>query len=213
MNHSTILILLTCISLSACQHSSDNPKLVAEKYWQAIKTGDITAAKQFVSSNSQANLDAYLTLPDEEKMPLSNIDLGDELATVTTYITDKPTTIDNTESISFETVLVMENGQWKIDASRTQVPAPIKTVEPPKNSLSDSLQENLNTMDDALEEGADILNKLMQEGSKEMSDSLLKGMNKMNDALKEAVEKMKQRQEQQEKPESGSGNKNDEGLI
>lgn len=210
MKHSTIFILLTCLSLSACQQSTESPKLIAEKYWQSLKTGDFSTAKKLVSTTTQANLDEYLALADEEKSPLTNIEFGSELATVTTLISDNPNAI---ETNSFETILVMENGQWKIDASRTQVPAPKKPVEPTQKPLSDSLQENLNTMDDALEEGADILNKFMHEGSKEMSDSLLKGMNKMNEALKEAVEKMKQRREQQETPESDTNYKTEEGLI
>ena len=221
MKYSILFTLLACISLTACQQNNDSPKLVAQKYWQSLKNGDIATAKSLVSTNTQADLQTYLALPDEEKIPLANIELGAEQATVITLITVKPPAIDTNKThaaddehpVNFETVLVLENGQWKIDASRTQVPAPkIPANTSTDKHLPDALQENLDSMDNALEEGTDMLNEFMREGSKEMSESLLKGMNKMNEALRDAVDNMKKRRELQEDPES-SNNKNGEGLI
>lgn len=222
MKSLTLITLLACLSLTACKENSETPKLVAQKYWQSLKNGDIATAKSLVSINTQAELQTYLALPDEEKIPLSNIDLGAEQATVNTLITVKSAVIDTNQihdpaadhAINFETVLVLENGQWKIDALRTQVPAPKKpTTSSNDKQLPDALQENLDSMDNALEQGTDILNEFMREGSKEMSESLLKGMNKMNDALRDAVDKMKKRRELREDPEPSTNNKNGGGLI
>ena len=130
------------------------------------------------------------------------------MAIVHTTITNQPATTNqsqNPNQINFDTLLVMEDGEWKIDAAHTQLPT-LKQSNKPSNSnqLSDALQKNLDSMDEAIEQGSDMLNNFLQEGSKEMSESLLKGMNKMNESLREAIEKMKQRREHEN---------NDEGLI
>lgn len=222
MKSLTLITLLACLSLTACKENTETPKLVSQKYWQALKNGDIATAKSLVSTNTQTDLQTYLSLPDDEKTALDNIELGTEQAIVSTLITVKSTVNDTNQihdpdadhPINFETVLVLENGQWKIDASRTQVPAPKKPIISSNDKhLPDALQENLDSMDDALEQGTDMLNEFMREGSKEMSDSLLKGMNKMNDTLKDAIDKMKKRRELQEDAEPSTNNKNGEGLI
>lgn len=221
MKSSTFIILLACVCLTACQKNTETPKLVAQKYWQSLKNGDYASAKSLVSTNTQTDLQTYLALPDEDKRPLSNIELGAQQATVITLITDRPATIDTNKnhtaddehSINFETVLVLENGQWKIDASRTKVPAPKKITNASNDiQLPDSLLKTLGSMDNALEEGADMLKEFMREGSKEMSDSLLKGMNKMNQSLRDAIDDIEKRRELQEEPEPFR-NKNGEGLI
>jgi len=204
MKYSQLLILLASVSLTACQKNIDSPKQVAEKYWLALKQGDSAAAHLLTAKNTQADLERYLALPDESKISPDDIKLGNEIASV-------PTTLAN--QIEFDTILVLENGEWKIDASQTQLPvAPIQADPSNDNQISESLQKNLDSMDEALEEGADMLNEFMQEGSREMSESLLKGMNKMNESLREAIEKMKQRREQQESTPPPE-NKKGEGLI
>lgn len=201
-------ILLTSISLTACQLQTDSPRQVTEQYWQALKNGNSAAARQLVSSSSQPEFDQEEALPADNKLPLDDISLGTEQMTVTTIITH------NGQHIAFDTVLVQQDCEWKIDASRTHIPA-IKTPEAPaEEQIPDALQENLDSMSESLEEGAELLNELMQEGSKEMSESLRKGMDKMNEALREAMEKMKQRREQQEsEPAPEQQNNNGEGLL
>ena len=216
MNHSILCVLLASSFLVACQQNTDSPKQVAKKYWQALKSGDTVTTKQLVSKNTQTNLDNYLALPDNQKMALDEIKLGEEKTTVHTTITSLTSNASQNQSashVNFETILILEEGKWRVDASRTQIPVPQKQETPSKdNQLSESLQKNLDSMDEALEEGADMLNEFMQEGSKEMSDSLLKGMNKMNESLREAIEKMKQRREQQDSLQPPA-NENGEGLI
>lgn len=216
MKHTILFALLACTSLAACQQTIDTPKQVSEKYWNALKSGDIATAKSLVSKNTQANFDSYLALPDDKRITLENIKLGEEKTTVHTTITSQASDTNqnqDSDQFDFETILVLEDGQWKIDASRTQVPVPQRQEQPSSNDqLSEALQENLDSMNEALEEGADMLNEFMQEGSREMSESLLKGMNKMNESLREAIENMKQRREQQDSPQPPA-NENGEGLI
>jgi len=200
MKHTLLITFLSFFVLSACQQTS-TPEQVAEQYWQALQSGDITTAKKLVSKNSQGELVVYLSIPDDKKPALSSIKLGETNASINTTINGQ---------INFETILILEGGEWKIDASRSQPPSPQQPDQPSDfEQLSDNLQEN---MGHALEEGTDMLNKFMEEGSNEMSETLLKGMNKMNEALREATEKMKQRREQQA-PQQPDNNNDGEGLI
>ena len=216
MKHIPLIPLLACIGLSACQQNTSPPAQVAERYWQSLKSGDVAAAKLLVSKDSQSSLDSYLALPDDKRISLDNVNLGEEKTSVHTTITSQSNDAKqtpNADQFDFETILVLQDGEWKVDALRTEIPAPQK-VDPPSNNdqLSDALQENLDSMDDALEQGADMLNEFLQEGSKEMSESLLKGMNKMNESLREAIENMKQQREQQDSPQPPA-DENGEGLI
>ena len=219
MKLSNTLIILSCLSLAACLENANTPKQVSEQYWQAIKNGDITAAKKLVTKGSQPDMDNYFALSSEDKISLDEILLSDEHARVKTTVISKTTNLDQTEQeksrTAFDTILVLEDGHWKIDTSRSQLPSLEKTADVSSDQLSEAFQENLDTMDEALGEGAEILNKFMQEGSKEMSETLLKGMNKMNESLREAVEKMKQRREQQkqEQPANEPESQNGEGLL
>ena len=210
MKLSTILIVLASINLIACQQETDSPRQVTEKYWRALKNGDSETARQLVSNTSQHDFDQEMARPENIKIPLNEISVGTEQMTVTTIITS------NGQHIAFDTVLIQENGDWKIDVSRTQIPV-VQAGEPQTEApLPDALQENLDSMNEALEEGADMLNEFMHEGSKEMSESLLKGMEKMNESLREAMDKMKERREQQESeqaPADQNNNGNGEGLI
>ena len=175
------------------------PEQVAEQYWQALQSDDITTAKKLVSKSSQGELNNYLSLPDDKKPALNSIKLGETNTSINTTINGQ---------INFETILILEGDEWKIDASRSQPPSPQQPDQPSDfEQLSDNLQEN---MGQALEEGTEMLNKFMEEGSKEMSESLLKGMNKMNEALRDATEKMKRRREQQAPQQP---NNDGEGLI
>jgi hypothetical protein len=206
-----LITLFITFSLTACMEKSDSPKQVAQKYWDALKAGDHATARKLVSKDSQQNFETYLAQPSEQKTAIDKITLGTEVATVTTVISPKDTTPDNSHTL--ETVLILENGQWKIDASQTQLPAPAITseeeLEKLAKQLSESMQENIDSMDDALTEGMEMLDEALREGSHEMGESLLKGMNEMNEALRESIDRMKERRLEDQSIDEDTG----EGMI
>jgi len=213
MKNKTSITFLICLILGACQQNTDTPTQVSEKYWQAINSGDLSTAKSLVTKESQGNLIDYFSLPDNKKITLNEIKLGKEKTSIHTTITSLPANTNNTDQFYFETILVLQNGEWKIDAALTQIPT-VEDIDsaPGDNQLSDALDKNLESMNETLEQSSDILNEFMQKGSKELSDSLLKGMNKMNESLRDAIDKMKQRQKDQESTDLDR-DKNGQGLI
>ena len=201
--------------VSACVEKTDSPRQVAEKYWNALKNGDQATARKLVSKGTQQNLDAYLALKPDQKTSLGEISLGAEQTTVITIIYPKSTATGIQHEL--ETILILEDGQWKIDAARTQPPIPITTneeeLEKLAEQLSESMQENIDTMDDALTEGMQMLNKTLEDGSKEMGESLLRLMNELNDSMQKSIDKMKQRREQQMQEQNQPDPSQGEGMI
>ena len=202
MKISFLYIFIFAISSTGCQRQADQPVEIAEKYWHALNNGDDATARQLTSTTSVGSLNHYWSLPDQDKSALKNLSFGKQQASVSTIVNTAQ------HQRTFETTLVLENGEWKIDAARTleaAIPSPVKN-----DSQTDSLDKSLDDMDDALKESADMLNQFMQEGSREMSESLRKGVDQMNDALRDALDKMKQRRQQQRDP---SNTEDGEGLI
>ena len=205
-----LVISLLPIFLSACMHQAENPRDVASQYWQALKAGDNETARSLVSSNSRQSFDDYVAQPAEQRTPVGEVTLGKEQTTVVTVIYPDGSAPDDFNT--FDTVLVMENGHWKIDAAETVVPRPPpsqRELDELADQLSESMQENIDTLEDAMNEGMKMLDEVLREGSRDMGESMLKGMEEMNRALRESIEEMQQRREQKPAQKEGDG----EGMI
>ena len=130
--------------VSACMEKADTPKQVTEKYWDALRVGDQVAARKLVSKGTQQNLDAYLALKPDQKTSLGKISLGAEQTTVTTII--YPINAAPGIQHETETLLILEDGLWKIDAARTQVPVPIAKNEEELVGVQHGAAEGLETL-------------------------------------------------------------------
>jgi len=191
-----LLFLLLSFTLFACTQPAEDPKAIADKYWQHIQTGNINEAEKLISKNSQQALQTHRNRLDEN----TKINNGKATTIVTTTIT----TIDsdnNRHTETFNTVLVLQQGKWKVDVEQSQIPpAPDEKEKKMKqlgDELSESMQKNIDSMDNAINQGMEMLNEALHEGSEEMGNSLLQMMNELNTTMKESIDKMKQRREQQ----------------
>lgn len=223
MKYPALITLLAVTCLSACQPNTDTPSQVTKKYWQALKDNDLAGASELVSKDSQNHLSRYFALPEDQKIPLDEIYIGTEHATVITVISPESSAADEAPgqsqsdipTMTFETILTLEDGRWKVDAARTQEPV----LQKPDESSRDASSPDLDTapLNEALQESAEMLNQFMHESSKEMSETFLEGMDKMNEALREAIDKMKQRREQEQEPAQPPANESSdadhEGVI
>ena len=191
------LILLLSISLVACTQTENDPAIVANKYWQHLQAGNFTEAEKLVSSDSRHTLSAH----SERMASISKLDNGEAKTIVSTTITTINPDSNVSHTQTFDTVLVLQNGQWKVDASQSLLPPPLITKEEELNKLteelSDSMQENIESIDEAMTQGMEMLNEALHEGSKEMSESMLQMMNELNSTMQESIDKMKQRRQQQ----------------
>ncbi len=211
-----LLTFFTVVLISACTQTADNPRSVAAQYWQALKQGDTETARSLVSANSQQAFDSYLVLPPEQQTAIGEINLGSQQTTVVTIIYPEGNAPDDYRA--FDTIMVLENGAWKIDATQSFIPPSSKPagreLEEMAEQFSESMQENLDTMEDAMAEGMRMLNEVLREGSKEMGESMLKGMEELNESMQESIEQMQKRREQQRnEPATPQGDESGEGVL
>jgi len=188
-------------------HQADDPREVASNYWQALKKGDNETARSLVSTESQQAFDDYTALPADRKTAIGNVSLGTEKTTIITLVYPDVNVPDDFDT--FDTVLVMEDSKWRIDAERTIIPRPApsdRELDELADQLSESMQENIDSLEDAMNEGMKLLDEALREGSRDMGESMLKGMEEMNRALRESIEEMqKQREESRDKEAEGEG--------
>jgi hypothetical protein len=199
-------VISLTLFLSACMHQADDPRKVAEQYWQSLKNGDTVIARAMVSKTSQQAYDDYQALPADQKTPISEISLGAEQTIIATVLYPDNSTPE--KHSAFDTVLVLEDGKWKIDASQTVTPRPPpsdRELNELADELSESMQGNINSMEEAMNDGLQMLDEALREGSRDLGESMLKGMEEMNRALRESIEELQKRREQQQTTPEGDG--------
>lgn len=198
MNKFNLLVItLAAFTLTACMHSADDPRTVADTYWSHLQNGNIEEAKKLA-----ANSDEQVILQHSNHIIAgSQVETETARTIVSTTITTVNPTTNYTHTRKFDTVLVLQDGQWKVDTEQTQVPLPPSAREEElrmlADELSESMSENIDTIDEAMKHGMEMLNEALQEGSQEMGSSLLELMNELNKSMQESVDKMKERRQQQ----------------
>ena len=200
--------LFFALSLSACNQAAKNPKDIANQYWQHIQTGNTAAAEKLATADSQQTISAH----KQRIANITKLENGETKTTAHTTITTTNPETNHTYSQNFETVLVLEQGQWKVDTSATQIPsapgAQREKFEKLAEELSRSMQKNIESIDEAVNEGMDMLNEKLHESSKEMGGSLLDMMKDLNESMRESIDKMKK----QSNPTQGQNEKG-EGKL
>ena len=192
-----LLIPVALFTLTACLPAAEDPKSVADKYWQSMQTGNHAEAEKLVTINSRR----YLASHKERMETITQLDNGNARTVVSTTITTINPETGYEYQETFDTVLVLEQGQWKVDIRQTEIPpSPIarqEELDRLSEELNESMQHNMESIDEAMNEGMHMLNEALQEGSKDMSESLLRLMNELNQSMRESIEQMKKRRQQQ----------------
>lgn len=210
-----LLLTINILFVSACTQPAENPKSIADKYWQYIQTGNTREAEKLIAINGQQALQEH----SKRMSANTQVNSGETTTIVTTTITTIDPDNNYRHTQTFNTVLVLQNGQWKVDAGQSQIPpAPgekEKQLKKLADELSESMQKNVDSMDDAVNQGMQLLNEALRDGSKEMGDSLLHLMNELNATMQESIDKMKQRREnkKQEQQPSSPDPRQGEGMI
>ena len=186
-----------CLLIAGCMQAAD-PKDIAQQYWKAMQAGDYAKARSMVSSNTKLSFDQYAKLPANEKTPLNAVALTDTRTIVTTIINT------GNRSIQFNTVMVLENGQWVVDANETVIPPASSSLEQNLDGmlkeLSNAMDGSVDQMKKTLNEGVNLLNNALQSRSQEISDSVSEKMKQLNDSIKEAMKKLDQQNQKKTPP-------------
>lgn len=106
-------LFLIALFFSGCQ-TGKSPEDVTSQFWQALAQGQIDKAKDHATENSQQLVNSQ----DIEKN--SVIEIGE--AVIEDSDASVPTTImRHKKRITFDTVLLLEKDQWKVDYLQTQM--------------------------------------------------------------------------------------------
>jgi len=139
--------------------NADSQLAVAKGFWDAMNAKDIQAARSFVTKGSADKLH----IKEEDTTAGCKVDFGD------IKIEDDKTTIDTTMQtndgtaefqVQMQTILVKEDGQWKVDAEQTMM-----------SMFGGAMGEMMKGLGKALEEG-------FKKGFEEMGKSMAGGMQK-----------------------------------
>lgn len=191
------LLILLSFSLIACNQPAEDPKAVADKYWQYLQNGNISEAEKLVSTNSGHLFSEHTNRVAD----IAQLENGEAKTIVNTTITTISPGSNYKHIQNFDTVLVLQQGQWKVDVSQSKIPASLSAKEEElrqlKDKLAESMQENIESIDETMSQGMQMLNEALREGSEEMGNSLLNMMNELNSTMQESIDKMKQRRQQQ----------------
>lgn len=139
-------------------------KYVAKQFWQGVQNGDAESIRPFVTSSSYP----YFANPKQD-FKKSDVTLGHEVieedrATVDTNLKD-----ENGLSYDFKTILVKENGRWKVDMVQTM-----------SSMLGSAMKEIMDTLGNTMVQGLGNAVKGFSEGLHEG----LQGIDKKPDSEK-----------------------------
>jgi hypothetical protein len=164
-----VLPLFACALLLGCGANPDEAKEVAQAFWEASKTGDTELAMSYVSNTSSARINQ-----SEDDDPVGDIILGDaevdgDEATVPTTLTNvgDETPMD----VSFQTTLIREDGEWKVDLDRTMGNMMGSMLGASVGAMAQAMGEAMGSAMQGMAEG-------MQEGFEALNDSLKAGSSK-----------------------------------
>lgn len=116
LSRSLFVISLSVSLLAACSKSPD-PKAIAQKFWEATKTGNIEQIKPYVTKTSLTHemMQENTSETHEGTFTLGEPEIKENTASIPTTIQDKEMNMPLT------TVLQKEDGQWKVDVQATMM--------------------------------------------------------------------------------------------
>jgi len=140
----------------------DGPVRVAEKFWGALEDGDLEKARYYATEETANSL----TMNEEGEDEEADVEFG--VATVEGEYTVVPTTIiskgDPPEpTIELETLLVREDGKWKVDVARTMLSMFDDEMGELMEGMTDAMGDAMQNLGKAMTEEMEKLGKKMEE--------------------------------------------------
>jgi len=108
-------LLSLLLLLSGCQTVS-TPEQVTTEFWEAMADSDLNSARKYATRETQYLVNTQQSLEDAT-VKTEEAFINGSNATVATLMTLKKSEINDV--LSFDTVLLKENNQWKVDYQQT----------------------------------------------------------------------------------------------
>lgn len=176
---SRILVLVLAVAfLAGCSKfgigsKGTDPKAVAEKFWSAAKSGKPDDVKDLVTKASFTGMkDKKDQGPTKGEYTLGDVKVDGDKASIPTTMKDQGFTM------KMQTILVKEDGKWKVDLDQTMMSALAGAFE----SLGSAMGEGMKGMEQGMKGLGEGVNKAAQgaqgvgEGLKAMGEGMGKAM-------------------------------------
>lgn len=152
MKRATLIVMVLVFGLAACKKDM-GPKDVAEKFWDTMESGKIEDLKPYVTKASFETLQREESGKKEVKkggeFKLGEAKIEGDKATVSTTLKDDETSLD------LQTVIVREDGKWKVDLESTMM-----------TMLGGAMGEMMKQIGEGMEAATEKMDEAMQELSK-----------------------------------------------
>jgi len=157
-------VVIAAISL-ACQPPPDPPEAVTERFWTAIRTGDLETARDLATA---ASVDAVDTI--EPDRPIERVLIGETLRDETTAVVRTSVVTHRDEGevrSSFDTHLAWNGESWRVEVEATRRDWTAATFSASMRLLGQALGTSLAELSEAFEEGAAELMQSINEALEE----------------------------------------------
>ncbi len=157
-----ICFLLGLTLLTAC--GGNDPVAVADKFWDAMEDRDADEARKYMTRASASNLQIK---DSDEKY---DIELGkvtendDDTVSIATTLKKEG---GKEAAIQLNTIVVKEEGQWKVDYNQTML-----------SMFGGAMQQMMQGLGKAMQQGAEGMNKAMQERMDEAAKAVQEAQQK-----------------------------------
>ncbi len=157
--------LLTAALLGTACGAADDPRGVAEAFWTASKDGDMELAKSYIAEGGSASIDESGSSIDDFSLGETGVD-GDRATVETTMVSMGEQAME----LAFNTVLVQQDGGWKVDLDQT-------TDEMMKSLFGTTMGDFTKQMGEAMGGAMQEMAEGMAEGFKAATQALLDSLN------------------------------------
>ncbi len=160
--------LLTAALLGTACGAAGDPHAVAEAFWTASKDGDMELAKSYVAEGGSASIDESGSSIGDFSLGETAID-GDRATVETTMVSAGEQSIE----LAFTTVLVQQDGGWKVDLDQT----------------SDDMMKSLfgTTMGELTKKMGEAMGDAMGEAMKGMAEGMAEGLKAATQTLGDSL--------------------------
>lgn len=162
--------LFFVLLLPLCGCESGNPEGTTTKFWQALAQGQINIAKKQATQNSQ-NMVTLQDIDTHSAISTGQVTINELDAMVETTISR------NNKPITFNTVLLKEQGSWKVDFQQTHTNIamiPFEGIVKSLENLGDSLTKELEEAVPQIEKEIESMGNELKEQLDEFGRSLKK---------------------------------------
>jgi len=152
-----VVMTLACI-LCGCGSDKDESLAVAKSFWKAMKDRDIEQARSYATASSAGALSLNEDAKDQDvQITFGDVEIKDGKSTIDTHM--RASSDDTQMEIPMQTVLVKEEGKWKIDVNLTMMSLFGGAMGAMMEGMKDGMEELGKSMAEQMKAGMEEMNK------------------------------------------------------